>query len=337
MTSPLTFHFQQQELRRYSFRKEWWSQKPPYTLRLPCRLWYAVAYDANADSASWAIDENNSPLGVQVRNKARERLVNALGNTSQLGASIAAEWRGSVSMIQSRALQLFRFTRDLKRGRLKAAAGHLGLMENKRKKPSGKQKAKDFGSLWLEYSYGWAPLVSDIYTATEVISRPLPNITIKGKASNKQITHTVISSGGWTTDKTITWSHKCQMIADVKVTNPNLFLNNQLGLTNPASWILEGIPFSFIVDWFSNLSQWVSQLTDFLGCDLIEPMTTNLVEYRETIKILDPPGKTGSDKGFYVLSRTSGIPSAKLQFGYEIPSWKRGLNAISLLTQALRH
>lgn len=350
MVVPVSYVFKSENGRAYSYHKQWEKQKPPYNLRLWCRLWYAQkvgSYDSN--SASWATDEKDSPLRVKVQNKARERLIAALGDTAQIGASIAAEWRGSVSMISSRALQLLRFSRAVRKGHLNDAATILGLDRVKatlikqsvtRKGYAKRRKngfaVRDFGSVWLEYSYGWAPLVSDIYGSCQIIDKPPRNITVHGRASDSM---TFQSRYGTSPNFLVTdhvWKHKCHMIADIKVTNPNLYLSNQLGLTNPAQWLLEGIPFSFVLDWFSNLSQWVSQLTDFLGMDLIQPQTSDLVFYNQH-NYLDYSSVIYERewKEFTCLTRNSGIPSVQLLWGYEVPNWKRGLNAISLLTQFL--
>lgn len=332
-----------------SWYKKYQVQKPPYNLRLGCRNWYAWA--SVGTSSSWALNENNSPLKVELVNKCRERFVGKLGDTSQIGSTIAAEWRSTTAMLSSRAVQLFRFTNLVRKGKLNAAAAVLNIpgrearkIHNRARKRGyisdvshGKIIVKDFGSLWLEYSYGWAPTVSDMYNAVQVLERPLPNLTVRARASNTA--SSVWKDGWWNSYYTNEekWDHKVEMIADIRVVNPNLYLSNQLGLTNPAQWLLEGIPFSFVLDWFSNLSQVVSQLTDFVGLHLEQPQTSHLVTYSQYAWFINSDKKivVAQNKGFTVLVRSPGIEKAKLRIGYEIPNWKRGLNAISLLTQAL--
>jgi hypothetical protein len=281
-----------------------------------------------------------------VSNKARERLVAQLGDVAQIGASIAAEWRGSVEMIQKRAIQIAKFANFLRKGRLGDAAAILNVDAKRRRSIETAMKRKgitrtsrrrvvvrDFGSAWLEYSYGWGPLVQDIYTASQVIEKPPKNITVKGRAS-QSVERKPTPGGTWLEDK---WTHKVSMIVDIVPKNHNTHLANQLGLTNPASWLLEGIPFSFVLDWFSNLSQWVSQLTDFVGLTLIQPMTTHNVTYEMRAGYVYWGHKYPAfdDKGFHRMKRQPGIPAVRLVIGCEPVNWKRGLNAISLLTQAL--
>lgn len=349
MVSPVKNVFKEpvNTLTRY-VRLDYQAQKPPYNLRLNCRNFHSWA--AKGDARSWSYTEDSCPVKVQAANKARERLVGQLGESSQIGASIAAEWRGSVDMISGRLIQLWKFTRAVRRGRLLDAANILELPGHKARsirqsvrrkghsrKLGGKSDyIKDFGSVWLEYSYGWAPLVDDIHNAIKIIDAPIRDRTIKGRATLSKSSHEDFWYSWWVKDDD--WTCSVEMVTDIEVVNPNLFLSNQLGLTNPASWVLEGIPFSFVVDWFSNISQWVSQLTDFAGLNLKSPQTSYLTRHKHSEYYKDP-GKLRltEQKGFTVLRRVPGIPPVSLKFGYEIPNWKRGLNAISLLTQALGH
>ena len=352
MTYPLTYKTWTSGYNTsFNHNKWWYAQKAPFNLRLPCRLFHS--YAVVGDASSWSWDESSCIFAAST-NKARERLVAGLGDTAQLGASIAAEWRSTADMIGTRAKQLLSFTNALRRGRLFEAGRILGLGHSqvtsirrtaKRKRFISYEERfvlekdertiiKNFGSLWLEFSYGWAPIVSDIYTSSQIIEKPPKDITIKGRATHQETYTRHTGSGVWYDYLCV---DKCQMIADVVVTNHNTHLANQLGLTNPATWLLEGIPFSFVLDWFSSLSQWVSQLTDFVGLNLSNTATTHLCKGTERLGytywgVEYPPF---SDKYFVVLKRESGIPPVTLQFGYEIPNWKRGLNAISLLTQAL--
>lgn len=352
MVSPVTYKTSNFESLTYSYDKRWYSQKPPYDLRLSCRNWHAWA--KIGASYSWSFTESSDPNKIGCSNQARERLIAQFGDRSQLGASIAAEWRSSASMVGQRALQLFRFSRAVKRGHLFDAAAILNIPGKKAReiqrraarkgyitKVSGsKVTVKDFGSLWLEYSYGWAPAVDDIYNATQVLERDYPVSVMK--AGSHRLTSSRYAEKEWygIYYNDAVWDSTVKIITGIKVNNPNLYMSNQLGLTNPATWVLEGIPFSFVIDWFSNLSQWVSQLTDFLGLDLVDPQTVHFVRYTEKRTYVDlsgwnGPSRTESHKGFTVLTRSPGVPSVKLTWGYEVPNWKRGLNAVSLLTQFL--
>lgn len=122
--------------------------------------------------------------------------------------------------------------------------------------------------------------------------------------------------------------------ATLRITNPNLFLMNQLGLINPAVVFFELVPFSFIFNWFHNLSDVLSQWSDWLGLELIDPFTgsktvVNGTEWRK-------PQWT-MDRGYFEVKQVTFNRS----LGFTLPSlgWRkvdrlsvtRGATAISLL------
>lgn len=103
-----------------------------------------------------------------------------------------------------------------------------------------------------------------------------------------------------------------------------------MGLANPLQWILEAIPFSFVVDWFSNLSQVVGQWTDFYGYSF--ERTWRSYKYKATHDqvTFSPYGGGFSAEGF-VFQRYLDLPKPKLVFAYERFGVERAANAISLL------
>lgn len=331
--------------RTYSYRKVWNVQKPPYNLRLPCRLWTATADGKFQESESWSTDEDFAPTKVLAENDARQRFVSQLGEGSQIGTMLTSERSSTFSSLTNRVMSIVKFTSHLRKLQFTKAAKALNLnsemnskiqksiRKNKRLRYSGGRAIiKDFGSLWLEYSYGLSPLLSDIGNALDILKREPPPFRVVGRA---KVSKTIVTQPSNVRD-TVEWTSKVQIIADVLVSNPNLYRYNQLGLTNPAEWVLEGLPFSFVLDWVSNLSDFVGQYDDFLGLDLRQAFNTHLCSYsaKTELRILDSIYDRGWKK-FYCLKRSSGVPSVRLVWALERTHWKRALNAISLLTSAL--
>lgn len=133
---------------------------------------------------------------------------------------------------------------------------------------------------------------------------------------------------------------KVQHIADVRVTNPNLLLASRLGLTNPASIAWELVPFSFVVDWFGTVGEFLASWTDFDGLEFIQPMTTimwksSVDDYQKYLMPWDPPVSKTIER--FELKRTTGIagPSILVR-SYKPLSASRGLTAASLLVQTLK-
>jgi hypothetical protein len=277
-------------------------------------------------------------MKTEVTNKARERFVNSLGDASSFGATITAEGRETYSMVVGGIVRMAQAARHVKRLELQKAANLLGvpLFERTRKVRVGKRKtvlrqemkwpttnywkSKTAANAWLFYSYGVAPLAADIHNGLDVLTRPLPDKRFRGSA--KGSAQAFIPNPPYTADS-FTGQYSVQISANVRVVNPNLWLANQLGLVNPAQWINEAVPFSFVLDWVSNWSQVISQMTDFSGLEVTRPITTTVYKHTDANRL--------GSKSIDLFSRSLDIPEAKLQFAYERFGWQRGLNAISLL------
>lgn len=336
-------------------------QRPPYTVNSNCaRAVYSklMGEEGAVSADSWSFDVRNPPPWARgaldaARNEARRRFVNKLGDSSSFGATLTAErretWATVVSVITRAALA----ARHVSTGRFQKAARTLGIPYKEFKKrervgyvrrgrkrrpvyvdrvhhtlPNGRTALKTAASGWLLYSYGVKPLAEDIYNGMDVLQRPTPSNTIRGTGRGEALLQ---EHSTWDVFED-RYSVKVSYQAEVRVNNPNLWLANKLGLVNPAQWVLEGIPFSFVVDWFSNLSDVISQMTDFTGLTLSDTSLFEGFNHTET-KVTSYPGAFNRGKTRFNGYRSAGAqpPSTTLIFAYERFPWQRGLNAISLL------
>lgn len=333
-------------------------QKPPYV---------STAYDCLITTGGWSnntvSDSVREVSGVIATNAARARLVAKLGDTSSFGATMTAERKETYGMLKSGIITVFQSARALKKGDVVRAARLLGVappvvrkittsytrdhkksMRRKGKRvktsrevlvlPTGRQVAHNMAGKWLWFSYGVKPLATDIYNAVDVLQRPIPYERIMGSGSGEKSVRTTDSIGANVMTTRDHCRTKVKMSVNVRVANPNLFLANQLGLTNPVQWINEAIMFSFVIDWFSNLSQVISQMTDFVGLETDDPVTSSWSKQTRVITNSVPLYTLTSSREDF--SRKLLIPPAKLRFAYERFQWQRGANAISLLVGFLK-
>lgn len=209
---------------------------------------------------SWG--EPTSNAFALVKSAAYEKFIEQCkGESASLGAAIG-EWESSFDMIAARAIQLRKGITAFQRGQLSRAAAILAVPEDSvRNARGGVNKRHYASSLWLETHFGWAPMIGDIYNAVDVLQRPFPKARkVRGRSTTRVTKkHSGIYSGVATTKL------RGMYYGEVEVTNPNLLLANQLGLVNPLSVAWELVPFSFVVDWFVNVSQILSSYTDLLG------------------------------------------------------------------------
>lgn len=334
-------------------------QRQPYNVPTKySSVEYSGSGFTNADSWSWSAVS----YGDRATNAARAELVNKLGDSSSFGATLTAELRETRNLVVGGITKLLSAARAVKKLHFFEAATLLGLpyreklvrrvhtryevvsrrnglgrrrvrhrvvtYQTKIDWGTGRLHAKTLANGWLMWSYGVKPLATDIQNAMHVLTRELPTTRVTGRG--RQVT-TWSSNQGSGVDVHCHAEVRVKCQAYVRIKNPNLWLANQLGLVNPVQWANEAVPFSFVIDWFSNLSQVISQMTDFVGLDVLDPCTVTLAIGREhRIHPSEP-----YQKQHIQMSRSLSIPTAKLVFAYERFYWQRGLNAISLLVGLL--
>lgn len=223
---------------------------------------------------------------VSDNNRLYSKLVEKLngGDQGDLLTS-AVEWRSSLDMITSRAKQLGEIYLTIRRGDFGKAASLMGLVSHRRKsveKRLKKRRRLDATEVWLEYWMGWAPMIGDIGNALEVIIRPPPlnqGFSVSVKVSSKYVNTIGIPSDRTYRVEKCDLNGRLSAYGKYKIVNHNLNTLNQLGLINPARTAWNVVPFSFIVDWFSNVGQVLGSLTDFAGLSISDTGRGYLFEH----------------------------------------------------------
>lgn len=242
----------------------WYRQRKPYDAPLPysSELYKidSVIDPGNPRNYSAAPSWDLHKLG-EAYNKAYSKFKESVGDEANWAVNLA-EYRQSMGMILNRVIQLTRFARAVNRFDFKSASRHLGLDHI----PRGvKAKSKALANNWLEYHFGWEPLVKDIGSSVDLLQSPPKRRKIKGSAQVPIKDHSKVYSGDWWHRHDLDGHAGVTIRAEVEISNPNLFLANQMGFTNPLVIAWELVPFSFVVDWFVNVGDVLSSFTDFLG------------------------------------------------------------------------
>lgn len=330
----------------------------------PFRRTFATAYryDARTCNAELDVLAADNHITTIVTNMLHKRFGDKLGEKSSFGATLTAELNQTVELIAGTTLRLLRAAKHIRKMNFQAAASELGLpyFERTRRKvfytkltaktrgrrivqrervftlPSGREVLKTLSNGWLLWSYGAQPLMGDMQNVLKTLCAPLKiEERIRAFASSSA-SRSLTAGGTWPYDKTVTifnGSVRGSCNAWVSVSNPNAYLLDKVGLTNPLEWILEAIPFSFILDWFSNLSQVVSSLSDYIGLTIRDPTMSMKFEASRQWYNLDS-GNTYNFSSF-VFQRSLGLPEPQLLFAYERFQPQRALNAVSLLVSFL--
>lgn len=304
------------------------------------------------NGASWSELTNVQNL---VLNRAREKFFSKANQRVSLVVDILQR-KQAYNMLVKRVTQAATAFGQMRKLRFRDALQSLGI-----KKPAGWRPAtSDLGSFWLEYSYGWKPLVNDIYEAAKVLSAPLDPQWIQESRSevfDRLYSHVYV---GGANNYDATYRNKvilkvfARVGGVVSLANPNLQALKNAGLTNPFAWIWELLPFSFVADWFGSVGDFIESLDDTVGLTI----TDGFYSYgmngtsRVSAELVRPyggwpkpplPGRAVGDGGWKLrsvasMTRIRGIPTVKLVRKLKIlTNLDRGLNAASLLAQTLRN
>ncbi len=183
------------------------------------------------------------------------------------------EGRKTVQMIVSTARTLAGTIYDLRRGNLVGALGRLGITPT----PSQRRRFNDrYGqnpvtaasNAWLQYSYGWKPLMNDAKNAAEALAElhlrngeaSVATVRAVSRAVKRRTWQdfTIGSSPATTGTVTATDTFSRKAIWRFK---PNAAdLPGLFGLTNPLEVVWEIIPFSFVADWFLPIGSYLRAL-----------------------------------------------------------------------------
>jgi hypothetical protein len=196
------------------------------------------------------------------------------GSKVDLGVAFG-ERKQTARLLGDTASQLAKSIVQLKHGKVRDAMRTLGLSSKK-----GLPRGSNVPQKWLELQYGWKPLLSDVYGAADALSkRQKSDWRITAKATR--------SSKGERTHKFNSWdlgtcraSYRASAFTriDALPENEAVISLASLGVTNPLTIGWELLPFSFVVDWFIPIGDYLQSLDALLGYTDVYSSTSYLVK-----------------------------------------------------------
>lgn len=293
------------------------------------------------------IAENNANIAkaqkayTEAYNKAYARFRGKLyEGSAALGVTLGS-YNQSRNMIVNRFTQLGESAENL----------YLRLLKNPRalrKMQSRIRRGKGLGSqsesvsgTYLEYIFGWKPLLQDIdHACKSVIQLAESRYGVNGKGSSSY------RAGSSTSTSIITHSGSVQVTvaALVIVENPNLWLLERAGLVNLAAVGWDLVPWSFVVNMVTNLGQIVNSITDFVGLSFDNQSVTrswkgHCYQWGCNTYPKSHPfyGATEAESVQWSKGRTVGsIPKPSFQFKIPEASWELAAMAASLAVQRVK-
>lgn len=185
----------------------------------------------------------------------------------------------------------------------------------------------------LEVEFGWKPFFQDIFQSMTILTSPKSEL-LRARCTtrpNPYRTQTIEGEPRIVTE----WGGSALGTAcgTYAVTNPNLWLANQLGLINPVAIAVDRIPWSWVVGMFVNLNQMIGSLTDTVGLDLVSgSMTLSSKVMRTQTKSYRYQPNLGVTMTSTVLGRHRsrvGLSNLRPQFQLKLPEFNLELAVIT--------
>lgn len=201
--------------------------------------------DGTSKSLVWTPESEYALMG---------RIVDQVrGHDFNLGVALG-EAHTTARMIGDTAITIARAIRDVKRGNLVSAAKRLGL----RKAPKHTSPKKTAANNWLEYQYGWMPLLSDVHSGAEALAhnlRPAYKMRYKARFTQRDPAEFYSTAHPWNyrINNYIAKQYIYEMTESSVPTLPQ-----NLGLADPEVVAWELVPFSFVLDWFLPIGDYLS-------------------------------------------------------------------------------
>jgi hypothetical protein len=275
-------------------------------------------------------------------NQAYKKLLDKVYQKASM-LTFAAERQSTFRMVASRVAQLTRGMKALNKGQFRRFLQTFGIAPKGRHKKVRKTKASDAGKLWLEYWFGWAPSVADLYQALKNWATSThDDRLVVATAGCKRVQRSYYRDDPWYYNKTwhnATAKQRVRIQMRFDITNEDAHWYASQGLVNPALTLWEITPWSWLIDWFTNVGQVISGFTDWVGLKQKDVWMTRFAKRTDHYTYME---KIGGSWGTVKFKRTqvlmkrenlAKLPSPSLIYRIPNISWTRAATAVSLLLQ----
>lgn len=304
------------------------------------------------------------PLSQSLENQVVSRLNDRLDKQKNVTVNYAMtylERRESIDMVTQRARQLAKTLSLLRKGKYNEAYYNLFGSEKEFKGKRSKDRA---ANLWLEWQYGWSPLLGDIGNAVEDFFKDPPPSIMRVTASGTELSDNVeirnvsfpicrFGSLSFPVHYQIARAIELKYVSLYKCDMPKLVSLSSAGIADPATTAWEAVPFSFVADWFVNVGDVIRDYSIAHGLDHMYTVKSvkQVVEYRTANVQAERShtnysfGRKITVKGYalaegrtvaFKRSISSERPRLALRLNGDPVSWRRALSALALANNLLR-
>jgi len=281
-------------------------------------------------------------LRFAARDAAVASCYNKINKQSVHIGNMVAERAKSFSMIADIAKQLSGILT------LKRKAG-VGFLHRDDLSSTMRQTSSDF----LAFQYGVKPLLSDAYGIGSSLARltetdATDKIVVRSSITRKDESVTKgTTSNGSQVIRRVHCKVTVSYVLEYKLKNGALANLQSLGLVNPAEIAWEVLPWSFVVDWFIPVSNYIHSFSADFGLEFVTGTRVETLTTRYTTEIFGkcPESIVGAARDYEVVASGSKQTESKIRIVLTeppvpyLPSFKSPfstthvLNSIALLLQ----
>lgn len=201
---------------------------------------------------------------AEVKNKAIMQVVKQIrsAETSLRGMVAAGELAQTLRMLSSARKSLYSGIMD-----------YLSFAKKRKKKTKNlRERGRQLSDAWLEYSFGWRPLISDLDAGSKALARTAtyrqPRVPLRGQGSQDiPGTRSIVNRNFGLIELRVlattgqTYSYKLYGSVGIDEHAPVLLTEIGLRLDEFVPTIWELIPYSFLVDYFTNTGAMIDALS----------------------------------------------------------------------------
>jgi hypothetical protein len=334
---------------------------------LDSNIWAQVDYDQGALPTRF--DQDNWP-GLTAAEVAalNSRTVNGvLGKIKDQKVNVGqmiGERGQTTTLFATTARRVYDVLVNLRKGNWNRAAEAVNGRTSARKQRKYRKRFRQdpeaaVSSGWLELQYGWLPLLEDCYGSAELIAqkrlRDVRNRAVKkGKIVRTSISSQTFAQGrtngsNYGAKTTTTLEYTIKYTVYFSTPSENLHTLAQIGVTNPALIAWELTPWSFVIDWFIPIGNFLSSFDATYGLTFEKGCKTTFQKWTSITELWGGAYPGGADGNYrnlrQIQGRTKVVCDREPITSFpapELPRFKNPVskvhiaNAISLLTQLLK-
>jgi hypothetical protein len=226
---------------------------------------------------------------------ARARLADKMSDLSLNVAQAFGERRQTSKLLVDTAQRIVVAARALKQGRLgdlttalSSSGKTFGVSPKQWERYMKTEANKRIANHWLELQYGWKPLLQDAFGAAELLSRHISadRWVHRSDAHATKSQHAYSKSSSFPFAEVLTrWTTKTKMASCYRMDSESRVGLQATGISNPALLAWELLPYSFVVDWFLPVGNYLQALNAFSGFEFVQGWISSKTIWQQQVSV----------------------------------------------------